>query len=74
MTMRVVSENSETDIARSRALIDVECALRELAANTLRVIRGAGEPDELGEQMIKVLDAMFAHRDAAGHCGSPSSY
>lgn len=67
MTMKVVSGNSETDIARSRALNDVEWALRNLAANILRVVRGAGKPDEFGEQMIKVVHAMFEYRDVVGH-------
>jgi hypothetical protein len=40
----IVSENSEADIARHSALARVEWRLRELAANLLRIIRGAGKP------------------------------
>jgi hypothetical protein len=63
--MRLVSENSDAELARRRALERVEAALHELGANMLRVIRGAGRPYELGSQASEFSLAMQAHFDAA---------
>lgn len=69
--MRVVSENSESDIARNEAAQDVEWRLRELAANLLRVIRGAGKPYDLPQDAASFVRAVVAYQEAAGH-GVPS--
>ena len=39
----------------------------ELAANILRIIRGAGKPEALVGQMKDLLDAGFDYQDVAGH-------
>jgi hypothetical protein len=65
--MRVVSENSEAEIARQRAWSEVESHLRELAANFMRVTRGAGKPWEIGRQAQSLINAMQEHWDAVGH-------
>lgn len=64
--MKVVSENSEAEIARRRAQAETEEALAELAANILRVIRGAGKPHELPMQATRFVRGVLAHRDAGG--------
>ncbi|MCJ2049656.1 hypothetical protein [Methylobacterium sp. J-070] len=69
--MRVVSERSEAEIRTYETQTEVRFALRRLAANIMRVTRGAGSSAELGKQMVVCLDAMDAYRDAAGH-GVPS--
>lgn len=48
--MRIVSENSNEDLAARQVLAAVRWDLRQLAANLLRVIRGAGKPHLLAQQ------------------------
>ena len=69
--MRVVSERTEAEIRTYEAQAEVRYALRRLAANIMRVARGAGSSAELGNQMVDCIDAMDAYRDAAGN-GVPS--
>lgn len=65
--MRIVSENSDGDIRRQRAEDALSWALRDLASNMLRVVRGAGKPYQLGREMIAAVEAMEAYRAAVGH-------
>lgn len=69
--MQVVSERSEAEIQTHAAEAKVRHALRVLAANIMRITRGAGASEKLGMQMVACLDAMVEYRDAAGH-GVPS--
>lgn len=69
--MRIVSENSDQDLARVRAEGRVDRALCELAANILRVVRGAGRPYELGRQAAGFVAACEAYREAVGHYPPP---
>lgn len=62
--MKVVSSNSETDLARERARSDAQFAMRALSANILRIVRGAGAPHDLLRQMRALEDAMLAHWEA----------
>ena len=64
--MRVVSENTDTDLARKRAEKRVKRALQELAANLLRVARGAGRPPDVFVQAGSLVDAAIAYREAVG--------
>ena len=73
--MRLVSEQSDEDIRKreedrrkEEASEELKKALRALAANMLRVTRGAGQSYHLGNQMIACLIAMADYRDIAG-CG-----
>lgn len=65
--MRLVSERSEAEIRTYEAHAVVKHALRRLAANIMRVTRGAGSSAELGTQMVACIRALDAYRDAAGH-------
>lgn len=70
--MRIVSENTDVDIARNAAQERVEWTLRELTANLLRITRGAGRAYEIGRQAAALVDAIQGYCDAAGIW--PSSY
>lgn len=76
--MRIVSENSEADIKRreaehrrDRSGQQMRLALRHLAANLMRITRGAGAPEDLVPQMVEFLEAFNAYGDAAGIPPSP---
>jgi hypothetical protein len=45
----------------------VRVASCELAANILRIVRGAGKPETIVDQMKAVLDAGFDYQDIAGY-------
>lgn len=64
--MRLVSSNSEADLARKRELAAIRATLRALAANILRVIRGAGRSSELTTQAAAFIDACIGFKEAAG--------
>lgn len=63
--MRVVSNNSPEDLAKRRARERAEQAIVELAANLMRIVRGAGKPYELKSQLRDTLAAMQDHWDAS---------
>jgi len=65
--VRVVSENSETDLQRKRAESRLDQSLRELTANLLRVVRGAGRAYDVEDQIRKAADAFGAFREVAGY-------
>ncbi|MCJ2045588.1 hypothetical protein MKK58_13745 [Methylobacterium sp. J-078] len=62
-----MSEQSEAEVARHRALEDLTPALRHLTANLMRITRGAGHPYRLVEEMVACLRAMQEYRDAIGY-------
>jgi hypothetical protein len=64
--MRVVSENSEAELAQKAAMAEVYWALRELTANLLRVTRGAGSAGEIARQAQAPLDGLIKYREAVG--------
>lgn len=65
--MKIVSSTSDEEIAQQRATENLNHPLRTLAANLLRIVRGAGRPSELGRQMSDVIDRYIAYREAVGH-------
>lgn len=65
--MKLVTENSEADLQKSRLLQGIQWPLKQLSANIIRVTRGAGRAYELRGQMVKVLEALEEYRDAYGH-------
>lgn len=64
--MRLVSESTGAEVVRERATLDIAWALRDLTANLLRVVRGAGKAYAIPEQTQAVLLALVAYRDAVG--------
>lgn len=64
--MKVVATNSAADLAREHAMLDVQSALAELAANLLRVIRGAGKPYMLPRNAADFLKAVVAYNEITG--------
>ena len=65
--MKVVSENSDRDLARKRAIEEVERSIRMLAANCLRVVRGAGDADNLGMEAKQFVDALLHYHEKVGY-------
>ena len=64
--MRVVSEQSEEEIRRRKTREALAPRLRVLAANMLRVVRGAGKPLELLRQMEACSAAIRDYAEAHG--------
>jgi hypothetical protein len=78
--LRLASERSEVEIAAERGRQDAERAaealndaVRELAANVLRVIAGAGKNHTLIEQTIALLEAYRELQPYAGTVAYPYS-
>ncbi len=72
-TLRLVSSRTSSErerVDRERrtefAKLDVDDRLKSLAANILRVVRGAGRAYEIPEQIYACALAIQAYRDAAG--------
>lgn len=65
--IRIVSEQSEEVIARRKAREAIAYPLRVMAANIIRIVRGAGEPRYLINQMGDVARAFEEYRLAHGH-------
>lgn len=63
--MRIVSSNSEEDIKREHARLRVQSAARALAANLIRITRGAGRPAATIDQMVDLLKAMDEFQEIA---------
>ncbi|MBO9168426.1 hypothetical protein [Rhizobium sp. L245/93] len=70
--LRVVAKNTQAEIDRGPAQHEVDRTLIILAANILRVVRGAGKPDEVIEQCVDVVNAAIEFQDKTG--GYLSSY
>ena len=56
-------DDRERQRARERAEDEFSWAIREVAANMLRIIRGAGKPYELVLQMQRAIDAAVKFRE-----------
>lgn len=65
--LRLAVENSQTDIDKEWAKREIEWPLWELAANIIRVVRGAGKSYELGKQCVAVIEAFERYHDKVGH-------
>ena len=64
--MKLVSKNTQADIDRERATVDLSLALRELTANLIRITRGAGRAHLIPDQIAEVIHELVAYHDAAG--------
>jgi hypothetical protein len=70
-SQRIVDYDFQAQMGRERALGGVERAVRELAANIMRVVHGSGRPEMIGPQAQALIHAMDAHRSIAGHAPAP---
>ena len=59
--IKLVTSNNPADINRARALGSLSHSLRGLAANLMRVVRGAGKTYELAQQMVDVVEHPGVH-------------
>ena len=69
-TQVIVDYDFQAQMGRERALGGVEHAVRELAANIMRVVHGSGRPEMIGPQAQALVFAIDAHRSIAGHAPS----
>jgi len=74
VALKVVSSQTSTQIERTRAEGDLEFPFRNLAANVIRTVRGAGRPEEMVAQMLACIDAAEAYRKLVGHYPKPKIY
>lgn len=66
MTSEAEIERKRRDDDLHRVCDQLHWRLRDLAANMMRVARGAGKPYEIGKQCVSVIDAMQSYRNLAG--------
>jgi hypothetical protein len=64
--MRIVSDNSDEDLRRAQAKRVVEQIARELAANLMRITRGAGKPYIVVDEALSLAEAAREFREAWG--------
>lgn len=64
MVVKIVSDQSEKQLQQARAEQRLDATLRTCAANFLRVVAGAGRPEDLPQEMLAVLEAVQAMQDA----------
>ncbi|MDT9598549.1 hypothetical protein [Sphingosinicella rhizophila] len=62
--LRLASSQADNDVKRQRAGQELRWPLKELAANMMRIVRGAGRPEDVGHQCAAVLAAYQAYREA----------
>ena len=65
--MRIVSENSDEDLKRREIDAEFRWAIRELAANLMRITRGSGKPHEIGRQAQDMINIIDRYRLEVGH-------
>ena len=70
--IRLAVENDQRELNRRSAEIDLRWPLKQLAANVIRIVRGAGSPIELGRQCADVVQAFRDYHEAVGEW--PSSH
>lgn len=65
--LRVVAANSQSQIETEYARDRLDYSLRNLAANVIRIVRGAGKSHELLSQCMDVIEAAEEYHSAASH-------
>ena len=63
---RLVAQIAEADLARRRESNRVAWALRNLTANLLRIVRGAGKPYDVMRQIDAFVEAVISYEEAVG--------
>jgi hypothetical protein len=71
--LSVVAQNTRQQIETNDAQQAVNAALIELAANIIRVVRGAGKPEAIVHQCSDLVNAAVDYQDAAGRLPSPAA-
>lgn len=69
--VKLVAENDPKELSRKERYYDVERALLGLAANLLRVCRGAGRPADIAEQCFYLLRMFEEYRKEVGQYPLP---
>lgn len=64
--LRLAAENDQRTIDQEWARGQIRRPLRELAANVIRVVRGAGRSYEIAEQCVAVIEAYRTYFDKVG--------
>jgi hypothetical protein len=59
-------DDPDADLGRRKAEAGVAQALRELAANLIRIVRGAGNPDDLMRQALAFIQTVADHKERLG--------
>ena len=62
-----MTSKSEAELRRGWAEEAIDFPLRKMAANILRIVRGAGKAEELLANLKQVIDSAVAYREAVGH-------
>ena len=65
--LRLVSSATDIEVNMEFARRQLSWLLRELTANLMRTVRGAGRPSAVAEQIFAVASALQEYREAAGH-------
>jgi len=69
--VKLVVENDPAEVKRRREFHNLRFFLIKLAANMLRVSRGAGRPSDVGEQCLAVLQSFEKYREEVGQYPLP---
>ena len=64
--MKIIAENAEAELARRRSIDDLSWALQDTTSNLMRIVRGAGNPHMLIQQLQRLLGAFEQYREVAG--------
>lgn len=64
--IRLAVENNQRELNRRSAEMDLRWHLKKLAANVIRIVRGAGSPAELGRQCADVVKVYHDYHEAVG--------
>lgn len=70
--LRVVAERSAEEIKKQEAIAALKAALVDLAGNLIRVVRGAGRPQDIIRHLNDFASAFNGYSTAHGH--GPSAH
>ena len=71
MALKVVSSQTDSELRRKNAEFELTYPLRALAANLMRIVRGAGDPDQIPDQLVQALKRYEKHVKEAGSLPKP---